>query len=319
MIWTNAVRLWSAAAFFGWTALLTGFVGLVSAATQMPAPKAPLLTAGEVAPAKREFRVFDATLYQRKPDLSVSGVRPLHIAYEPRLFTDSARATRALDAMPTDGLMRAQAEAARTSRSEYLVIDIESWSIYNSTNYPREAATSIARFTQVIEQARRIAPELKLGLFSPLPVNSGYDRLVAPQGSAADREMRHDNDNLLSLAARVDAIFPIGYTMTDDRQEWRFVVAKQVAEARRLNPDVPIYLFLWARYVDYGPIRAELKLRWIEREYWRYQLQAAYELADGIVLWGGWDPQHNRPQQWDAAAPWWAETADFLREKRISQ
>jgi hypothetical protein len=281
-------------------------------------PKSPVLTAGTAIQVKAEFKVFDGTLYLHKPDFSSYGVRPLHIAYEPRLFSDSSRTTRPPDAMPVDELVRVQADAARASHSEYLVIDIESWSVYKSTQYPQQVAENISRYMRTVEQARRIAPQLKIGLFGPLPVHSGYDRLIAPKDSPADVEMLRDNNNLFPLAAVVDAIFPIGYTLTDNREEWRYALKKSVDEANRLNPRVPIYVFLWSRYADYAPVPDALRSRWIDREYWRYQLAAAYELADGIVLWGGWDPEHNRPQQWDPAAAWWEETASFLRDRKLS-
>jgi hypothetical protein len=265
-----------------------------------------------------QFRVFDGTSYLQKPDLRRFGVLPLQIAYEPHLFRESPRNKATRDAMPPDDLMRAQVSAARGKHSDYFVIDIEAWSVQSSRKYPAEVARSIARHSEVIAQVRRIAPDLKLGLFGSLPVYSRYERLIAPEGSEPYADVTEDNNNLRPLATAVDAIFPVGYTLTGNRGEWHRALVRQIGEARRLNPSVPLFVFLWPRYADYAPAPEELRSQWIDRAYWRYQLDTVRELADGIVLWGGWDPQRNRAATWDSTAPWWHETVDFLKDEQLT-
>lgn len=49
---------------------------------------------------------------------------------------------------------------------------------------------------------------------------------------------------------------------------------ENIAEARRYDPLKPMFVFLWPKYHQSGP-RA---LDWIEDDFWRMQLQLAYDL-----------------------------------------
>lgn len=271
-----------------------------------PVPRAPRL----VEPSRGEFRIYDATAYARKPALEACGLRPIHVAYEGSLFAEPNRHKRRADAMPTNELLLEQIKLTKFKKADYMIIDIEAWSVYGSQRYPVEVNQNVARHVKVLQDVKRLAPTIKVGSFSPLPVYAGYERLTADEGSAQYNDMKLDNDNLLPLAQLVDAIFPVGYTMWADRKDWRRAVEGQIREARRLNPNVPLYVFLWPRYADYGVTPTELKSRWIESDYWRFQLETIYDLADGMVLWGGYK------EVWDANAPWWVQLRDFMAEKR---
>lgn len=262
----------------------------------------------------RPFIVFDATMYVDKPNPLAGGIEPLYIAYEPNLFLERDRSKRPADALPDPELLDAQIAAARRLCSPFIVIDIEAWSIYRSQRYPVEAAAAIAKYQQTVAMTRTQGPDLKVGLFSPLPVHSGYDRLIAPADSALHAEMVVDNDNLVGLAGTVDAIFPIGYTYTDNRSEWAFAISKQISEARRIRPNAPVYVFLWPQYADYAPTPTDLRSQWLPADYWREQLEKVYEQADGVVIWGGWNGSRR---SWDGQAPWWLATLAFMEDKGL--
>ena len=36
--------------------------------------------------------------------------------------------------------------------------------------------------------------------------------------------------------------------------------------------------------------------------------------ADGVVIWGGWDLDKNKPAQWNDNAEWWIETKQFINQ-----
>lgn len=262
----------------------------------------------------KAFVVYDATLFTSKPDLRPLGVRPIHIAYEPHLFDEWDRAKRSPDALTTDSRLRIQADKARAIGSSYTIIDIEAWGVNNSQRYGAEVSKSITKLTQVLSRYRQIAPDQKVGLFGALPVTGGYEGLGMQTDPEKYLSMQRDNTNVAPLFALVDAVFPIGYTFTDRQQEWRASIDLQIAEIRRIRPSVPIFLFLWPRYADYGPIQDSLKFRPIDRAYWRYQLEVAYDVADGVVVWGGWGGD-NKPERWDSEAPWWQELREFLHLK----
>jgi hypothetical protein len=266
---------------------------------------------------RKSFVVYDATLYSDKPDLLPFGVRPLHIAYEPHLFDEHIRGKRPVDAMPTEMRLRIQADEARRITSDYTVIDIEAWSVNNSRHFEREVARNIARLANVLSQFREIAPDQKVGLFGPLPVVGGYERLGAIMDRKMFADMQRDNNNVTLLFNLVDAVFPIGYTFTDKFEEWRASLIVQISEIKRIKPGIPVFLFLWPKYANYGPTPNELKSRPLERAYWRYQLETAHELVDGIVIWGGWGSDNKR-ERWDSTALWWNELNTFLGERQLS-
>lgn len=265
----------------------------------------------------KSFVVYDATLFTDKPDLRSLGMLPIYIAYEPHLFDEWIRAKRSPADMPTDSRLRIQAQKSREIGSAYTIIDIEAWSVNNSQRYEGEVAASIRKLSQVVSRYRQIAPEQKVGLFGALPVTGGYEGLDTKKDSGKYLNMQRDNTNVAPLFALVDAIFPVGYTFTDQPEEWRASIELQISEIRRIRPDVPIFLFLWPRYADYGPIEESLKFRPLEQAYWRYQLDAAYALADGVVVWGGWGA-NNKPERWNPEALWWQELREFVLMKRDS-
>jgi hypothetical protein len=36
-------------------------------------------------------------------------------------------------------------------------------------------------------------------------------------------------------------------------------------------------------------------------------------VADGLVIWGGWDTPNKRSEPWDDKAEWWQTTLEFMR------
>ena len=61
---------------------------------------------------------------------------------------------------------------------------------------------------------------------------------------------------------------------------------------------------------------------YIDADFWRLQLETVAEHADGVVIWGGWDFDHNRPARWDERVPWWQATRASLpigRTNKVTQ
>jgi hypothetical protein len=65
-----------------------------------------------------------------------------------------------------------------------------------------------------------------------------------------------------------------------------------------------VFFYLWPQYHDGTP----KQYQYIDAAYWRFQLETAYSVADGIVLWG---PSRFH---WDETSGWWAATLEFLRQ-----
>ncbi len=111
------------------------------------------------------------------------------------------------------------------------------------------------------------------------------------------------DDELRPLARKVDILFPSLYTYYDDVEGWRTYARITLEEARRFGK--PVYAFLWPEFHDSNE---KLKGHYLPVDFWRMEMELCYELADGIVIWGGWQ------QTWDDHAPWWIETKAFLAE-----
>jgi hypothetical protein len=115
------------------------------------------------------------------------------------------------------------------------------------------------------------------------------------------------------IAQLVDISFPSVYTYSADRMVWLKSLHAQVAEARRLF-DGPVYVFLWPQYFDHEPADADLRLQYIDGDFWRFQLDEVKKVADGVVIWGGWDFSKGRPAIWVPTAPWWESTKAFVTD-----
>jgi len=99
----------------------------------------------------------------------------------------------------------------------------------------------------------------------------------------------------------VEVIFPSLYTFYNDQKSWDIYAKGMIEEARRYNK--PVYVFLWPEFHVSNRI---LKGKEIPAKFWRHQLELCRGLADGIVIWGGWQ------ERWKEDAPWWIETKAFL-------
>ena len=115
---------------------------------------------------------------------------------------------------------------------------------------------------------------------------------------------------MASLQGSVDMLFPPAYTNDRDRQAWVSSTEQHICEARRLSSK-PVYVFLWPEYHEGSRYRGE----YLTGDYWRLQLETAYRLADGVVIFGGYDVQANRPRRWDPRAPWYPVTLEFIAQR----
>ena len=109
------------------------------------------------------------------------------------------------------------------------------------------------------------------------------------------------------LAPYVDAVFPSLYTLSRDSAAWEAYATMELQAARQFNK--PVYCFLWPQYYSHGQ-----RGPYLDRAYWRLELDTCYKYADGIVLY---DEPGDR--SWDPGAPWWQETLSFVNSLSESQ
>lgn len=255
-------------------------------------------------PANRApFRVFDGLIFYGKPDLSRYGIEPIHIAdrgfwpnndADRNVPVDPARVRRYLENLPDDGAP--------------VVIDIEDWD--PGVADPRASADAIARLTAIHRVFADAGSNRAFGYYSMIP-GRDYWRAIRGPGSPEYRAWQRENDRLGPLERRMDIIFPSIYAFYDDQEGWLTYATAQICEARRLSSK-PVYVFLW---FEYHP-GSRPPGQFIPGDFWRLQLETARRLADGVILWGGYDQIALDRRTWDPQAPWWQETVRFLERHR---
>jgi hypothetical protein len=244
------------------------------------------------------FRVFDATAYRGKPELARLGIRPLHIIGHQTIWPRGASPTTP----PQPQLV--QAEVDRLPDDDRpIVLDYE---MFPQTGADDVVRGSIGQLDRIVSLYRRLAPRRGFGYFGVLPIPD-YPRSQV-RGSRAYRQWQRDNDRSAALERRLDFLFPCLYTRDPDRAEWLAMASASICEARRLSRK-PIYPFLWPEYHDGNRL---LGGTLIDAEFWALQLDTVYRLADGLVIWGGYNIQADRPRDWNERAPWWQVTRQFL-------
>ncbi len=263
--------------------LLCKAIGMVLFARSLAGSRAAVGQSGH------PFTIFDGLLYKDKPDLRAHGLVPIDGSGElwrPGVSTDNVDEIR----------IRSIFEPFRNS-SGFYYIDIENWPLQSVPADTRRQ--NIEKLTRVIDLARRTAPNLHIGLYGLLP-GIAYWPLIRHDGDYY--KWLEVNSQLELLAKHVDAVFPSLYTFYADLEGWKNYARQTLTEARRYGK--PVYAFLWPEFHDSNP---ELGGHQLPTAFWRAELELCTELADGIVLWGGWK------QQWNEMAPWWQETLVFIK------
>ncbi len=127
------------------------------------------------------------------------------------------------------------------------------------------------------------------------------------------------------------------------RQAWKAYAIANISEARKYHK--PVYAFLWPQFHDETKACLEARKKQgdltspkilgckdpgrdgvstIPGDYWRFQLETVYELADGLVIWdyskskdegGDWNDLTNCKN----SSHWWFQTLDFLYDKGLSR
>lgn len=262
-----------------------------------------------------DFQVFDAMLFQPKPDLRRMGMDAIYVAY--------AREFSATNAATYDHASEAATRtiARRAARHGILVIDIEHWPVDIRKASQLEVAASLRKLTQVLEWVRDERPNLKVGFYGIMPIadywtpvqyHAALDRSEDPshQAQLAEREAAYEqwiNANDLvreALAERVDFTFPSLYAFYDDHQGWLRYARANIEQAKRSGR--PTYPFIMPTYHNSN---ASLGGKILLAEYWSLQLSTCRKLVDGMVIWGGWR------RTWNPHAEWWGATQAFLAEK----
>lgn len=262
----------------------------------------------------KAFEIFDGTSYKNKPNLVAYGIHRIEIVGADEIWgyrkTSQNLPTRlqVIDAV-RDAASRLLYEEKRTRVLEGaeirtpIVLDIEHWDVKGDGAIVDE---NIAKYIQILEWGRDVGKGVRMGYYGIPPIRD-YWRAIKPTNHTDNIRWKFENNRLMPLAEKVDALFPSLYTFYADRDGWVNYAIANLAEARRLSGGKPVYVFLWPQYHESNRVLAG---RYIEREYWRLQLETVRKYADGLVIWGGWGEGGRK--MWDDSADWWMETKAFI-------
>ncbi len=239
-----------------------------------------LSAAGPAAAGPQTFTIYDNMFYFGKPSAADCGLIAANIIYG----TDIWPAYRNYGELPRHEAY-ATVVAEHSAGAGPIVIDIERLPFAGSRRTARHRLRVLATLA---DWTHALAPGRIVGYF-------GYNVLtdVKPRF----RDLAHE------LARHVDAFFPAMYARNDDRAAWMRRAEQVVRQYRAYSPDKPIYFYLWPQYDAHTP----KQFQWIDRDYWRFQLETSRRLAAGAVIWG------TRYFPWNVSSGWWEATRGFMR------
>ena len=259
-----------------------------------------------------DFRVFNTLLYQ---DMPAIGTR-LPLVTGSRFYTQAG-------ASPTSrpssaGIEQAVAEAnAQTeppwrATPELATVVLKRWRIWPQASLA-EHERSMLMYADTLSRFRA-----EVGM--PVCIQGVLPEAGLPTANRSTREteVRAEWSSATAQAAakllpHVDALCLSLYTYNlgeteEERAEhlerWRIFARETIAEARKVAEDRPVYAILWPQFHPGGNVTDG---SFIPADYWRAELETVRELADGVILQGGWDPQAGERMRWDAQADWWLE------------
>jgi len=255
-------------------------------------------------PAKAaDFVARDATRYDENPNLAPYGLKDINVVYEPSLWPSGADRT-----YPDLNFIRTvYIPKLKSKNPDVLVIDIERYH-FKSTTTATEWTANINKLKSVISVFRQEMPNLKLGYYLILPERNWLAPCGDPAKSASRTAAWHDrNLRLKPLADAVDIIVPSLYTFYLDTKSvacWPKYAEANIAEARLFGK--PVWAFLWPKLHTDQTV-------WLPQALWRTELETVYAKADGLVIWS----KAKAGDPWSWTAPWWVETADFMKDKGL--
>jgi hypothetical protein len=270
------------------------FLG-VSAFIAQPAPAQAVKPPACLTPSVKNVRMFDAFNAVGKPDLTSYGMQRVQVldrdfwADSKHKTADPARVEKLLATLPNN--------------NDPIVLDIEHFDTSNDPAVTRKEGIALAKIARIFRQK---APGRSIGFYGLLPI-AGWGNSIVRGDLRNIAKWKQHNDAIAPLNAAVDVLYPVGYTNDKDRAAWAKQIRATICEARRISKR-PVYVFVWPEFHE-GSI---FKNTPIPADQWREQLDVLAPIADGIVLWGGYDLVKNRLKTWDEDEQWWTVTKERM-------
>ena len=250
--------------------------------------------------AKAYFPVFDALLFTNKPAPMALGMTATRLAYQNDLWPNGTNRS----VVPSSAAIQEFLQKT-AGMGDMLILDIEAdWPLYG-VSQPIELA-SITRYQTVGNLVHNIAPAMNTGIYATVP-HRDYARAISGPASTGYKQWQAENTGGAPAAQTMNTLYPSIYTFYKDQAGWVKYATANISEAKRLANGKPVIPFLWPQYHNSTP----LAYQFIDPDYWKLQLETCYQLADGVVLWGG-QSLTGGSIAWNSKALWWIVTQNFL-------
>ncbi len=248
---------------------------------------------------------MDATLYTGKPDLSQYGIEHVTLV-EPQRWWANAKvdAPGRHDVTVQNG--KDLAGNKGSSIIDPLIIDLELPGVGSDPS----SVENIQPYLDVVSGIREGGYDRPLAFYGAIPIRDYWRAQKA--GTPAYRQWQAANDRIAKIVPSVSALFPSLYTFYNDQAGWVRYAEANVGEAKRIGQGRPVYPFLWPQYHDSA---GGLAYQYLPRDYWLQELRTMARVADGLVIWGGWNTPQRRADPWDNTAQWWQTTLEFIKSQ----
>lgn len=253
-----------------------------------------LLLPFNLYPQKKDFKVFNALLFKDTPDLTEYGFSKINMIYEDGVITTNSKYKRGDFEWRYIDRRKVLRESNRSKLDSNIptVLDVEYWgSRLNRASTKRRAEDT---FVQLLNEYRENDRESLVSVFH-------YGVFSEPILKASN------------------VVYPCFYTHSEDRKEWLNMVKYHLNRLKKMNTEnVPVYVFIWPQY-NPVPGRHNLGYKFVDSDFWRFQLETLYKLCDGVVIWSHYRDENNRQIYFDENMPWFKETLKFIEEHNIKQ
>ncbi|MCA9187968.1 MAG: hypothetical protein KDA99_20210 [Planctomycetales bacterium] len=263
-------------------------------------------------PFTQEYSFYETIVYSPKPDFAPYGLTSARL-----LTTFFFWAPGANKSEPD--LDRVRQNTASLNSSQLQIIDIEHWP---TTGSDEVVADTIRKFTSIIQTMRDVNPDLKIGIYSMLPIRDYWTPVSNDNDSARFQAWESANARLDALAEQVDVVFPSVYTFYPEAwpgevDRWVEYATENLIQARRYNK--PIIPFIWPHY--HGGSGPDPSRWWqfdeISPAFWTTILETCYQYGDSVAIFD-WNalgtPDEILPRPWDPNAEWFLATQDFISQ-----
>lgn len=260
---------------------------------------------------KKDFKVFDGIMIYDKPNLTKSGLSIINMIYQEEILDINLN-------IPNKGVVsesKFKKLHSKINPKYPICLNIESWSL--SDKY---IDLSIPKYVNALKKFKKKYSGSKVAYAGIVP-NGEFDFSKVNDFKNNNASWRYGwNDLVLKLkkvANNQDFICPVAYATSSDREAWLAHLKEVVKKSKEVEPSKKVYVFLWPQYFNRS---ADYNETFLPSDFWKFQLESAYELCDGVVLWM---PPYNVRKtgrielNWNDGDGWWIRTQDFIKSKKI--